>query len=130
MGSVWSYAFQKWRDRRERVRARHFDVYVEMIEAMCGMGVALLRGGGFDNALSRYFEAKARFAIVGSDVAMRALLSFDRPIASGQKVENSDFDVAFGRLLHALRHENLGATSIQPEDFVILTPYGKSIRRT
>ncbi len=93
------------------------------------MGVAHLRGDGFDDALSRYFVAKARFAIVGSDAAMRALLNFDRLITSGPKVENADFDNVFGKLLVALRRENLGTTLIQPEELVILTPYGKSIRQ-
>jgi hypothetical protein len=127
--SVCAYTFQKWRDRKEQVRARHFDIYVEMVESICGMGNAHNRGSGIEDALSRYFTAKMKFAIVASDVAMKKFVPFDRLLTSGKTIPHGEFDKGLAEFMRAARIENLGTTTITDEELVIITPFGKSFRK-
>jgi len=126
--AVVLHSFQKWRDRKEMVRARHFDIYVEMVDAICGMGIAHMRGSGGDEALTKYFEAKARFAVVASDEVMERFIEFDRAITSGETIKDGSFDRKLGEFMRAARAENLGRTKLSVEDLVVVTPYGKTVR--
>ena len=126
--SVIVYSIQKWRDRLDQIRARHFDVYVEMVEAIGDMANAHNRNSGIDEALSQYFTAKMKFSIVASDSVLRKFVGFDHLITSGQKIPHGEFDRGLGEFMKAARAENLGSTSVSDEDLIILTPYGKSLR--
>ena len=126
--SVVVYSIQKWRDRIDQIRARHFDVYVEMVEAIGAMGIANQTGTGKKEALSEYFAAKLKFSVVASDNVMRKFVAFDRLISSGDQLPHGAFDRALAEFMLVVRIENLGPTGISGDDLVILTPYGKSLR--
>jgi hypothetical protein len=126
--SIGAYTFQKWRDREEQIRARHFDVYVEMAEAICEMANAHNRREGIEKALSQYSTAKMKFAVVASDSVMKKFVVFDRLISSGDKVAPVDFDRRLGEFMQAARKENLGKSFLAVDDLVVVTPFGKSLR--
>lgn len=128
IGGLLTYVFQKRVDRRETVRARHFDIYVEMVEAICAMGNAHNRGSGIEDALSNYATAKMKFCVVASDEVLEKFLAFDRLITSGEKVPHAEFDGALAAFMHAARVETLGGSQLSPENLTWLTPFGRSIR--
>ena len=126
---VAAYWFQKQFDRREQIRARHFAIYVEMVEAICELANAHNRGGiGKDDALSSYATAKMKFAVVASDATMKKFVDFDRRITAGDKVPHEEFDGLLAKLMKSIRLENLGETSITLEELITVTPYGRSLR--
>lgn len=123
------YVVKAWFDRREQVRQRHFEIYVEMIEAICEMANAFNRGGdGFDQAISAYFTAKMKFAVVASDSTMQELVAFDQKITAGGKVPYDQFDGLLAALMKSIREENLGKSRISEADLITVTPFGRSIR--
>ncbi|WP_306044757.1 hypothetical protein [Nioella sp. MMSF_3534] len=123
------YATQKYFDRREQVRARHFAAYVEMVQSICELANAHNRNGvGKEDALSGYATAKMKFAIVASDGAMKKLVEFDRLITSGDRVPHDKFDCALSDFMLEVRRENIGSTSIPVEEIITITPFGKSLR--
>jgi hypothetical protein len=126
--SLGAYAFQKWRDREEQIRSRHFDVYVEMVESICGLGNAHNRNTGIEDALSRYSSAKMKFAVVASDNVMKKFVAFDRLVTNFDKDTIYDFDRRLGEFMLAARRENLGKSFVGVDDLIIITPYGKSLR--
>ena len=128
LGGIASYFVQKWRDRKEQIRARHFDIYVEMVEAICAMGNAHNRGQGIEDALSNYFTAKMKFAVVASEDAMKKFVAFDRLLTSGDQVPNEVFDRSLAEFMRVARFENLGKTKLSDEDLVVVTPFGRSLR--
>ena len=129
LGGVAAYAVQKRLDRNEQIRARHFSIYTEMVEAICELANAHNRGGdGKEEALSDYATAKMKFAIVASDSAMKTFVAFDRRITSGDKVTNEEFDGLLADFLKEIRVQNLGGTELTKEELIIVTPYGRSIR--
>ncbi len=123
------YVVKAWFDRRENVKQRHFEVYVEMIEAICEMANAFNRGGeGFDDALSAYFSAKMKFAVVASDSTMQKLVAFDKKITAKKSVPHDEFDGLLAALMKSIREENLGKSRISETDLITVTPFGRSIR--
>jgi hypothetical protein len=129
LGGILTYVIQKWLDRREQVRARHYNIYVELVEAVCALANAHNREGkGKEDALSNYATAKMKFAIVASDNAMKRLVEFDSRITSGQKVPHDEFDQYLANLLREIRAENLGSTGLSNEELVLVTPFGRSLR--
>ncbi|WP_149776262.1 hypothetical protein [Ruegeria intermedia] len=123
------YLVKAWFDRREQIKKRHFDIYVEMIEAICEMANAFNRDGeGFDDALAAYFTAKMKFAVVASDTTMQKLVAFDQKITAKTKVPHDEFDGILAALMKAIREENLGKTQISETDLISVTPFGRSIR--
>lgn len=130
--SVALYAFQKWQDRIERIRERNFDVYVQMVDAICALANAHNRmGEGIDAALSNYATVKMRFAIVASDQAMKSLVAFDEKITSGNNVPHEVFDHRLADLIRSLRMENIGSASraLSNDQLIAVTPFGRSLPR-
>ena len=120
------YSWQKMSDRKELVRGRHYEVYLEMQVAISGLANSVLTGGGQDEAFSAYFMAKMKFAVVGSDEAMKYLAVFDSLITGPTNVDSSEIDGALVQLMRQLRKENLGKTSVSNSDLLSVTPFGKS----
>ncbi len=126
---IVAYLFQKHFDRREQIRARHFEIYIEMLDAICELANSHNRGGiGKDDALSKYATAKMKFAVVASDATMKKFVAFDQRITSGAKVPHEEFDDLLSKLMKAIRKENLGGTVITKEELITVTPYGRSLR--
>lgn len=124
-----TYVAQKKIDRQEKTRERHFEIYVEIVEAICDMANAHNREGvGKEDALSRYFSAKMKFSIVASDEAMEKFIAFDERLTSGERVPHEEFDQLLAQFLKAVRKENLGSTAVADRDLILITPFGKSLR--
>ncbi|WP_420585258.1 hypothetical protein [Ruegeria sp.] len=126
---IVAYLVQKHFDRREQIRARHFEIYIEMLEAICELANAHSLGGiGKEDALSKYATAKMKFAVVASDETMKKFVAFDKRISSGVRVPHEEFDDLLSKLMKAIRKENLGETIVTNEELITVTPYGRSLR--
>jgi len=124
-----AYAFQKWLDRKELVRARHFQIHMEMVEAIGEIANSVNRSGeGKEEALSNYAIAKMKFAIVANDESMRHFIAFDRRITSGIPVSPKEYDSLLAAYMRSARSENLGRTDLSDQDLIVITPFGRSIR--
>lgn len=122
-----TYWMQKHFDRRESMRARHYNAYIQMMDSLAAMAIAHEFDEGEEVAVTAYSVAKMKFAVVASDTAMAKLADFDRLMVGSERAPQAEFNAALLDLMREVRRENLGVTKTSDDDLLSVTPFGKTL---
>ena len=123
IGGFVGFFVRAWIDRREKIRARHFDVHVDMVQAIGKLASAFMGYYEMKDAQSEYAIAKLKYSVVASDNAVRALSRIDAFFSTKKRKNADEVNKAIVDFMRVARAENLGRSTLSDADLLGASPF-------
>ena len=117
------YPIQKTIDRDERVKERHFDILVEMMDAIGRLASAHMNFTEMKEAQDFFARAKMKFSVIASDESMRKLGKFNRLVSKHENGTTEEINCAVAEFVREARKSNLGGTALSNSELLACTPF-------